>query len=144
MWKLTLTVQVAQLLYHQLTTNFDFYPFNNIRKYSRCQRLLESSVNGFMMLLPIGATLLNTKASVVGAFIVLGGLLIGEYLSWWHPYFFGAGGEWQATHTAIFQPTRTVLSPIKNHPVPNLEHCLLHSLTLLCLGLTIIYYPTHF
>lgn len=66
---------------------------------------------------------------IIGA-TYYGLLLLGEWQSWWQPYFFGASADWEAQYKRIFRHTVIILPPIKNHPIPNLEHLILHSLTL--------------
>lgn len=78
----------------------------------------------------------------VAALVIYPVLLVGEYLNWWRHYFFGPTEAWQQTYDRLFKNTTIVLPPIKNHPVPNLEHTLLHSLTLLTTILTYIAYFT--
>ncbi len=47
--------QLALLVYHQLTTLLDFFPFNGSRHYPRKEKLAEAGGNGILMsLAPIG------------------------------------------------------------------------------------------
>lgn len=50
--RLVVLCQLALLVYHQLTTLVDFYPFNGARNYARREKLAECGVNGVLMLLP--------------------------------------------------------------------------------------------
>ena len=59
MWTLALIMNILHVGYHQLTTNFDFYPFNNIRSYTLKQRIAEVSVNLITMGVPVAALLIN-------------------------------------------------------------------------------------
>ena len=130
------SLQILLLAYHQLTTLVDFYPFNNVRQYSLRERLRECLIHGLLMTLsPLGFVLDIGWLKIVGA-VYYGVLLIGGFLSWWRPYIGGATPDWQATYDRIFRQTLIVLPPIRNHPVPNLEHVILHSLTLLTAVLT--------
>ena len=52
MVKLALICQLVLLAYHQITTIFDFYPFNGTRHYSRKEKLAEAGVNFVLMALP--------------------------------------------------------------------------------------------
>jgi hypothetical protein len=135
-------LQVALLLFHQVTTLVDIYPFNNVRRYTLSERLMECSVNGVLMVVPIVGFVCHFGWMAVAALIIYPVLLLGEYLAWWRPYFFGPTAAWQKTYDLVFRPTIKVLPPIKNHPVPNLEHTLLHGLTLLTTILTYIAYFT--
>ena len=60
MWTFALIVNVLHLSYHQITTNFDFYPFNNIRTYTTKLRVPEASVNFVTMGFSLVAMILNT------------------------------------------------------------------------------------
>ena len=139
-----LVAQTATLLFHQTTTNVDLYPFNNIRDYSRRERLLESAVNGVIMLLPIALLLIDVRATVIASAVVLTLLFGLELAMWWLPYVTGRavpaltqGDEpWSVVHRRLFSETVTVLPQVRDHPTPNLEHTVLHALTGLAAALT--------
>jgi hypothetical protein len=139
---IALIFQLGLLVFHQVTTLFDFYPFNNVRHYTFKERLIECSVNGSMMAIPMIGFAFSIGWMRVAALVIYPVLLVGEYLNWWQHYLFGPTEAWQKTYDRLFRHTITVLPPIKNHPVPNLEHTLLHSLTLLTTILTYIAYFT--
>jgi len=135
---LALGLGVTTLAFHQVTTNVDLHPFNNIRHYTRRERLTESAVNGVVMLLPIGLLLTGNHAATVVAAVLLSLLFVMELLMWWLPYATGRavpaltqGDEpWAVVHDRIFASTVTVVPPIGDNPRPNLEHTLLHGFTL--------------
>jgi uncharacterized membrane protein len=139
-----LLAQIATLLFHQTTTNLDLYPFNNVRGYSRRERLLESAVNGVVMLLPIGLLLVDRTATVVASAVVLTVLFCLELAMWWLPYATGRavpaltqGDEpWSVVHERLFAETVTVLPQVRDHPTPNLEHTVLHAMTAVAALLT--------
>ena len=139
MYTIALILNIIQLIYHQVTTNFDFYPFNNVRRYTARQRFKEASIHGGLMFFSIIAMLLNNKILISMATIYLGLLLIGEYLSWWRHYFFMPTNEWSELYNEIFKETTIVLPKIKENPIPNLEHCILHFITLLTFVFTLKY-----
>lgn len=134
------TLQIVLLVFHQVTTLFDLYPFNNVRQYTLRERLQECSVNGLLMAIPPFGFYFGISWMMTAALFVYPALLFGEYLSWWQPYFFGASQKWQQTYNRIFRHTSTVLPPIGNNPIPNLEHCILHGLTLITTICTYIYF----
>ncbi|WP_121353881.1 hypothetical protein [Flavisolibacter nicotianae] len=134
--------QGVLLLFHQVTTLFDFYPFNNVRQYTLKERLAECCVNGIIMAFPLAGFCLQIDWMTVTSLVIYPVLLLGEYLNWWRHYFFGPTEEWQQTYDRLFRHTIIVLPRIKDHPVPNLEHTLLHSLTLLTAIVTYIAYFT--
>jgi len=140
MWAIALTLNIAHVTYHQLTSNFDFFPFNNIRNYTAVQRIAEVSVNFITMGFPVVAIFLKNHTLTGVACWFLGFLLCGEYLAWWKPYLFGATDKWKNIYNKIHKDTIILLPPIKDNPVPNLEHCILHVLTLLTFIVTVMYY----
>jgi hypothetical protein len=142
-----LVAQTATLLFHQVTTNLDLYPFNNIRGYTRRERALEAAVNGVIMLLPIGLLLIDVPATAIASAVVLTLLFALELAMWWLPYATGQtistltqGDEpWSVVHGRLFSQTVTVLPQVRDHPTPNLEHTLLHALTGVAAALTWVY-----
>jgi hypothetical protein len=140
MWIFALSLNILHLAYHQITTQIDFYPFNNIRHYTLKERLLEVSINGLFMIFPVVALLLDNSVMIQISCWILGSIIIGEFLSWWRHYFFGPTQSWQETYDRIFKDTIKVLPPIKDNPIPNLEHCILHSITILSFLTTLMYY----
>src|SRR4051794_8317735 len=89
MYILVLILNALHLAYHQVTTNFDFFPFNNIRHYKTSERLAEAGLNGVTMGFPLVALLLHNQKMIAGSCWVLGFLVVGELLTWWPCYFFG-------------------------------------------------------
>jgi hypothetical protein len=143
MEKIVIGSQLFLLLFHQCTTLVDLYPFNNVRSYSLKERAIECLVNGSIMLLPALGFIFHIQWLMITSLLVYPVLLAGEFMSWWRHYFFGATECWQKMYDRLFKETIIVLPPIKNHPVPNLEHTILHGLTLITTILTYIYYFTH-
>ena len=130
MLKLAITLQIVLILYHQITTWLDLFPFNGVRFYSRRERLLEAGSNLVLMSLPLLGFILSVpmlmKFGVVYYFI----LLSVECATWWAPYFLGPAPKWLETYQRIHRQTITVLPPRGHNPVPNLEHLILMVLTL--------------
>ncbi|MEY9979256.1 hypothetical protein [Lysinibacillus sp. RC79] len=132
-----LLLQVATLLYHQLTTWIDFYPFNGIRHYSAKERRKEALVNGIIMMIPILLSLTREPVWIGISGFVWTLVMIGAIFSWWIPYLTGVmvykmpnNETWQQVYERIFSNTITILPRIKNNPRPNLEHMILHALIL--------------
>jgi len=136
LWQITLTMQIIHLFYHQMTTLIDLYPFNNIRGYRKKEQLLEAGVNGLTMGFPIVALLSGNKILMSIAVGLLGILCLGEFFTWWYPYLFGATEYWQKQYDQKFKSTIIILPSIKNNPIPNLEHLILHILTLITFIMT--------
>jgi hypothetical protein len=141
--KIVIGFQLLLVIFHQLTTLIDLYPFNNIRSYTIKERLIECLVNGSIMLVPVIGHLLQIKWMITSSLVIYPVLLIGEFLNWWRYYFFGPTKDWRSIYDRLFKETIIILPPIKNHPIPNLEHTILHGITLITTVLTYIYYFTH-
>jgi hypothetical protein len=159
-----LASQFLLLGYHQITSWFDFHPFNGVRNYSRQEKLAEVSVNAVLMsLAPIGFGFHLTglmKFGVVYYFV----LFAAELIIWWIPYLtvptgrwrsaynralalatsnFAAGdtlNHWVAVHERLHGSTITFLPERQGRPVPNLEHTILHVGTLVTAVLTLLGY----
>src|SRR5262249_37941357 len=123
MWIAALILNIFHLAYHQATTNFDFFPFNNIRHYKTHERIAEAGVNALTIGFPIIALLCHTHKPMFFACWVLGFPLIGKFLSWWPAYLWGAHPsmkKWQQIYERTHKHTIKFLPPIKDHPIPNL------------------------
>jgi len=147
MWKLALILNVIHLAYHQITTNFDFFPFNNIRHYKMWERIFEAGLNGLIMAFPVVALWRHNQTLIGASCWVLAFLLFGEFMSWWPHYFWDTrtkwgkwGEKWHEVYDRTHKHTIKVLPPIGDRPVPNLEHCILHVLTLATFVVTLGYY----
>ena|SRR6478672_9097009 len=142
MYAITLGAQLLLVTYHQATTLFDLYPFNNVRDYTIKERLTEGLINGTTMIMPFVGFYCHVSWMMMAAIIIYPALLIAEYFNWWKPYFFGASVPWQKVYDRLFRNTIIVLPPLKKNPVPNLEHMILHGLTLITCIVTYISYFT--
>ena len=140
MYKPALVFNMLHLGYFLLTTNINLFPFNNIKSFTLKQRLLEGAIHDTLMLYSVIALLVNNKVMILIAVCYLGFLLIGEYLSWWQYYLFGPTEKWKTFYDKVFKDTIKILPAIKDNPIPNLEHCILHLVTLITLIVTLMYY----
>jgi hypothetical protein len=126
---LALIVQAVLLVYHQVTTLFDFFPFNGVRGSSRAERLGEAAVNFVFMGFPLVGLIVRThglmQSGVFGNFYILS----GEFATWWIPYFFGPSPKWLEIYSRVQRSTIMVLPRRGTNPVPNLEHLILMVLT---------------
>jgi hypothetical protein len=160
MVKVALFCQIALLVYHQLTTNFDFFPFNGARNYSAKQKLAEAGSNFVLMALaPIGFAL-HVHGLMLYGVIYYFLLFAAELIIWWVPYFTVPSGSWRgvynlllscatsnveatdtltywtALHQRLHGGTLTILPVRQGRPVPNLEHMILHTWTLITAVIT--------
>lgn len=123
-------LQFLLLAYHQVTTQVDFFPFNGVRFYKGWEKALECSTNGILMsLAPLGFAFGIRGLMWYGA-VYYFVLFAEEIRVWWVPYFFGPSQGWQAAYDRLHAQTIKVLPARGNNPVPNLEHTILHGLTL--------------
>jgi hypothetical protein len=131
-------LQVLLLVYHQITTQVDFFPFNGARFYKRWERALECGVNGILMsLAPVGFAFGIRGLMWFGVFYYF--VLFAEELRvWWVPYFFGPSERWRSAYERIHSQTVKVLPARGTNPVPNLEHTILHGLTLVTAFATLL------
>jgi hypothetical protein len=153
--------QLALLVYHQVTTLFDFYPFNSARNYRRKEKLAEAGTNLVLMgLAPIGFAF-HIRGLMIYGSVYYFILFAIEIVIWWIPYFTVPSGNWRriynvllACSTSNFTPGDTLdhwceiynrlhrgtikfLPARGNRPVPNIEHTILHALTLTTAILTL-------
>src|SRR5437868_2274894 len=104
MWTIALVLNVVHLAYHQVTTNFDFFPFNNIRNYKTGERIGEAGFNGLVMGFPIVCLCLHSHRLIGLSCWTLGFLVAGEFLSWWPAYFYGVP-KWMRHWQEIYDRT---------------------------------------
>lgn len=124
-----LTLQLALLVYHQITTLFDLYPFNGARFSPLRERGLEAAVNFALMGLgPIGFGF-GIPFLIRAATAYYPILFACELATWFFPYFFGASAKWEEIYGRVQGQTIMVLPRRGANPTPNLEHLILMALT---------------
>jgi hypothetical protein len=152
---LAIVCQIALLGYHQVTTLVDLFPFNGARNYSGRERLAEVGINGVLMSLGPMGFLLGSHGLMLYGVIYYFVLLAIETIIWWIPYFSTPTGLWRRAYnymlsvaTSDFEKgdtlkrwlvtngrlhggTLTLLPLRRGHIVPNLEHMILHGLTMI-------------
>lgn len=153
--KILLCCQIGLLLYHQITTLFDFYPFNGARHYARKEKLAEAGSNFILMsLAPIGFGF-HIRGLMIFGVVYYFFLFAVEIIIWWIPYLTVPSGRWRRIyncllavstssfkkgdvldhwceiHNRLHRGTITILPARGNRPVPNLEHMILHAWTLI-------------
>ena len=147
--------QLLLLAYHQTTTLLDLHPFNGVRNAVRAERLVEAAVNAVLMALaPIGY-IFGVHALQVYGVIYYFVLLFFEVVIWWIPYLADPSGrarrvynvllavatmsygerdalaDWTRRHRRLHAGTVTPLPAGRGPITPNLEHMILHALTVL-------------
>ena len=137
--KAILILQILLLVYHQITTAVDLFPFNSARFYSAKEKLIECVVNAVLMSLPVIGFAFQNKYLMNFAAVYYFVLFAIELKTWWVPYIFGASDEWKDTYARLHSQTIIVLPKIKDNPIPNLEHVVLHLFTLVTAVFTLIW-----
>lgn len=153
--KILLCCQIGLLVYHQITTLFDFYPFNSIRNYTWKMRLGEAGFNGVLMSLPPIGFGFHIRGLMIFGVVYYFFLFAVELIIWWVPYLTVPTGRWRVVYNRllgavmfnnpkvdaitrwidgynrVFRETIIVLPARGDRPVPNLEHTILHAWTLI-------------
>ncbi len=134
----TIIFQCILLAYHQFTTWIDLFPFNGVRFYTRKERLIECASNGILMGLPIIGFLFNLRSLMNFGVVYYFILFILEIKTWWLPYWFSVSEKWKEEYAKIHAKTLIILPKIRKNPIPNLEHMILHGITLLTAIFTLV------
>lgn len=137
---IAIAFQIVLVLYHQVTTLVDLFPFNGVRFNSLRERFFEAGFNLVLMGVPpvgfIFRISLLMRFGVAYYFI----LLAAEFATWWVPYFFGASPKWVEIYSRVQGRTITPIPRRGNNPAPNLEHLILMALTIVTAVVTLIAY----
>jgi hypothetical protein len=115
-------------IYYAATTLFDLSPFNGAKYFAPKERLTEWITNSLVFALPL-LPFLIPSAWPAGV-IAYGFLLVGEYASWWHGYLTQKPVR-RDFYDKATRYTTLVLSQDQERFQPNLEHIILHGLTLI-------------
>ena len=115
-------------IYYAATTLFDLSPFNGAKYFTSKERLTEWVINSLLFALPLLRFLIPSAwpAGVISYSL----LLVGEYTSWWHGYLTQKPAR-RDFYDKATKHTILVLSKDKESFQPNLEHIILHGLTLI-------------
>lgn len=154
MSSIALICQILLLAYHQVTTLFDFYPFNGARHLRPRERWAEGSVNGLLMSLPPVGFAFHIRGLMTFGLIYYFVLFAVELIIWWIPYLTMPSGRWRAVynrllswatsnfeqgdtlssweqiHDRLYRGTISILPERRSRIVPNLEHIVLHVWTI--------------
>src|ERR1700722_13860574 len=96
-----LCCQIGLLLYHQITTLFDLYPFNAVRHYTWKMRLGEAGFNGVLMSLPPIGFGFHIHGLMIFGVVYYSILFIIELIIWWVLYLVVPTGRWRATYNRV-------------------------------------------
>jgi hypothetical protein len=161
---IALVCQIVLLVYHQITTIFDFYPFNSARHYTKKEKLAEAGFNGVLMSLPPIGFAFHIRGLMIFGLIYYYFLFAVEIIIWWAMYLTVPKGRWrqiynrllgavmfndpradaisrwQEFYDRLHRDTIKILPRRGDRPMPNLEHTILHAWTLLTAVVTTIAY----
>jgi len=125
-------LQVLLLIYFELTTLINLYPWNDLSKYSYQERLLEATINGIIIVIGIILFVTKVKWLMVISVVLWFAFLFMQLLTWWMPYLTGKHLKQfpRSLYDTHFQETLKILPPIKNHCIPDAQHNVLQLLSL--------------
>ena len=128
--RFAIALQVLLLVYHQLTTLFDFYPFNGVRFSKPKERYAEAGLNFALTVLPPIGYFFGISGLMRFGAVFYFILIACEIATWFIPYFFGASPKWQEIFSRVQGRTIMLIPRRGQNPTPNLEHLILMVLTL--------------
>jgi hypothetical protein len=111
------------LLYQIMIDFVDLYPFNDIQ--SKDKRLRKYEVLGNyppLLLIALCFYLESTISHVIGLALTAI-IFIMHLFTWWFPYWFGFPVRVKDDYVRYFSKTYKFLPPIRDHIVPDAEHC---------------------
>ena len=76
-------VQIILYVYYSLTKLVDLYPFNNVREYSKKERLLDPGFKGILLFIPPVAFCFASIPMMFVSLIIYFYILIIEFKKWW-------------------------------------------------------------
>ena len=120
------------LMYHQVTTWLPLFPWNDVRKYTRKELILEASFNGVLMGAAFACILMgNSGFTHWYPLCYYPFLLFGECMDWWVPYFSDSFAKARGLdYEAKFARTLKLIPHKDGRRTPDANHIVLHVLTL--------------
>jgi hypothetical protein len=130
---LAITASLLLLIYHQVTTWFPMFPWNDIDSFSRKDIVVEALFNGLVM----GLGVLSLVKGDTGFYkyyplAYYPFLLTGEFFQWWLPYFSTsfAKSKYNFDYEPRYSRTFKFLPHQSGKRTPDANHMILHFLTL--------------
>ena len=130
---ITGSLALLLLIYHQITTWFPIFPWNDIANLSRKDILLEAGTNGLLMGLGFVCMIhANTGFYHYYPLIYYPFLLSGEFFQWWLPFISADFSKSKVNFEYEERYSRTVkFIPHKaGKRTPDANHTVLHLLTI--------------
>ena len=139
MFVAALLSQILLLLYNQLISTVNLFPFNHIHAHDSEDFYIQNVVaTTFLGLAPFGFFFQIPILMVFGTGLIAVHLVL-ELVTWWVPYLSKPTIAWSQTYNRIYKPTLVLLPGKEKKTVPNTEHVVLHGLALLTLVLSTVY-----
>lgn len=118
MFFLAIFVPIVLVIYLLITDFCDLFPYNDVSQHTSSVRKGEL-IN---YILPLISALCSWYQLNLVPFVIALLFLFGNMYFWWIPYFFGCSPQRKEIMEKHFGRTIKILPPIKDHPIPNLEH----------------------
>lgn len=131
--KFAIFSQILVFLYFEVTTLVNIYPWNDLSKYSKQEKIIEATVNGFIIILCLGLFITQIKWLMIISVVFWFVFLLMQLLTWWMPYLTGKHLKQfsKAQYETHFKNTLKLLPPIKDHIIPDAQHNVLQIISLI-------------
>ncbi len=122
-WTTTAAIAPLALIFYLFIADWvNLSPWNNISAMPLPDKLVHSLANYMPLLFVSLAFLKHERGLMLTALLIVLLYVIFYITSHWIPYFFGTSEQRRREHQRLFGKTVTILPPIKNHPIPNVDH----------------------
>jgi hypothetical protein len=111
------------LAYQILIDFVDLFPFNDIASRDKRLRKYEVLGNYPPLLIISFCFYYDSTVSVWIGFILTCIIFVMHLFAWWIPYFFGVPQSAKKDYDRYFTRTLKCLPMIKDHVVPDIQHC---------------------
>lgn len=120
--------QAASTIWFAVTHWIDLKPLNHLDEEAFPHERRTNLILHFFQLASIGGFLFYIKGLMLIGVIFWSVSMLGHILSWWLPYFFGWPKAFLKNAVADNAKTYHFLPPRDNHPIPDLNHCIIGAL----------------
>jgi hypothetical protein len=122
------------LIYHQVTTWFPLFPWNDIDNYSPKEIALEAGSNGILMGLAFACILISNKSFFhYYPLFYYPFLLFGEFFQWWLPFLNDkfAKSKVNFDYDRLYSNTLKLIPHRAGKRTPDANHIVLHLLSVI-------------
>lgn len=123
---------IVLFIYFEVTTLINLYPWNDLSKYTKKEKVIEAVVNGLFICTGLVLFISTIKWLMIMSVIAMFIHLLSQLLTWWLPYLTGKHLKQfpKSLYETHFTNTIKVLPRIKDHIIPDAQHNVLQFLTL--------------